>query len=61
MLLDNSSWMMVGEFSGELNVEDGNPPTRKKGSVEILNNQTGNHNYVWPNFKQTSKPALFKK
>ena len=30
VLLDNPSWMRVDEVSGGLNIEDGDPPTRKK-------------------------------
>ena len=35
LLLDNSSWMRVGDLSGGLDIEDGDPPTRKKGGVKL--------------------------
>ena len=34
-LLDNSSCMRVGELSGGLDIEDGDPPARKKGGVKF--------------------------
>ena len=34
-LLDNSSCMRVGELSGGLDIEDGDPHTRKKGGVKF--------------------------
>ena len=60
MLLHNLSWMRVVKLSGGMSIEDGDPPIRKKGSVTIRNSQSRNQNYVWRNFKQTSKSALFE-
>ena len=60
VLLDNPSWMRVVKLSGGMSIEDGDPPIRKKGSVTIRNSQSRNQNYVWRNFKQTSKSALFE-
>ena len=37
VLLDNSNWMRVGELFGGLDIEDGDPPSRKKGSAKISN------------------------
>ena len=53
--------MRVGELSGGLDIEDGDPPTRKKGSVKFRNSQSRDQNYVCRNFKQTSKSTVFKK
>ena len=33
MLLENSSWMRVGELLGGLDIEDGDPPICKKTNV----------------------------
>ena len=60
VLLDNPSWMRVVKLSGGMSIEDGDTPIRKKGSVTIRNSQSRNQNYVWRNFKQTSKSALFE-
>ena len=51
----------MGELSGGLDIEDVDPPTRKKGSVKFRNSQSRDQNYVWRNFKQTSKSTVFKK
>ena len=59
VLLDNPSWMRVVELSGGMSIEDGDPSIRKKGSVTIRNSQSCDQNYVWRNFKQISKSALF--
>ena len=53
--------MRVGELSGGLDIEIGDPPTCKKGSVKFRNSQYRDQNYVWRNFKQTSKSTVFKK
>ena len=60
VLLDNPSLMRVVELSGGMSIEDGDPPIRRKGSVTIRNSQSCDQNYVWRNFKQTSKSALFE-
>ena len=60
VLLDNSSWMRVGELSEGLGIEDGDSPTHKKRSFKIRNNHSRDQNYLWHYFKQTSKSAPVK-
>ena len=60
LLLDNSNWMRVGELLGGLDIEDGYPPTRKKGSAKFCNRQRRDKDYVWRNFKRTSISNVFK-
>ena len=54
VLLDNSSWMRVGELLVGLAIEDGWRPTHLQ-KKEVPNSQSRDQNYVWRNFKQTSK------
>ena len=61
VLLDNPNWMMVGELSAGLIIEDGDRPICKKGNVTIHNiRQSCDQNFIWCNFKQTSKSTLFE-
>ena len=61
LLLDNLSWIRVGELLGGLEIEDGDLPTYKKGNVKFHNSQHCLKNHVWCNFKRTSKSNVFKK